>query len=391
MQTFLTFLKEEAEGTKLKHIDHAEDRPLHEGSKGFERAYGALMQAHGHIKSGTDSSALTMKYDGSPAVVFGHHPETGKFFVASKSAFNKNPKINYTHEDIEKNHGHAPGLTEKLHAALNHLKKVSPSTGVYQGDMMFSENDKQEEKRNGVSFTPNTITYTARGDDADKIKKAKVGVVVHTQYHGDDISSMSSDPHPDLHNFTSHPDVWTKPASHDTSQIHYSEPDQQEFMGHMNDAKNIHDTHGKEMYAGTQPHQGHGNHLETYINSTVREGSKPDVEGFMKHISNKYKKEIAKLKTPAAQGRKQAQLDAHIDHIKKNKEHYSNLFAMHHSLQQAKNVLVRNLEQHEGGLEHHIDGKRTGPEGFVVNSGGEPTKLVNREEFAKANLLRVRK
>ena len=202
---------------------------------------------------------------------------------------------------------------------------------------------------------------------------------------------MSSDPHPDLHNFTSHPDVWTKPASHDTSQIHYSEPDQQEFMGHMNDAKNIHDTHGKEMYAGTQPHQGHGNHLETYINSTVREGSKPDVKGFMKHISGKYKKEIAKLKTPAAQGRKQAQLDAHIDHIKKNKEHYSNLFAMHHSLQQAKNVLVRNLEQHEGGLEHHIDGKRTGPEGFVVNSGGEPTKLVNREEFAKANLLRVRK
>ena len=106
MQSFKTFLKEEAEADdgKLKHIHHAEDRPLLHGSKGFDHTYNALNQAHEHIKSGGHSSALTMKYDGSPAVVFGHHPETGKFFVASKSAFNKNPKINYTHKDILKNH-----------------------------------------------------------------------------------------------------------------------------------------------------------------------------------------------------------------------------------------------------------------------------------------------
>jgi hypothetical protein len=64
---------------------------------------------------------------------------------------------------------------------------------------------------------------------------------------------------------------------------------------------------------------------------------------------------------------------------------------MHHHLQQAKNVLVKNLEKNTGGLEHHIDGKPTGPEGFVVNYSGEPTKLVNRAEFAKQNLLKVRK
>ena len=68
-----------------------------------------------------------------------------------------------------------------------------------------------------------------------------------------------------------------------------------------------------------------------------------------------------------------------------------NLATGHHHLQSAKNVLVSTLNQHEGGLEHHIDGKRTGPEGFVVNHSGEPTKLVNRAEFAKANLLKVRK
>ncbi len=31
--------------------------------------------------------------------------------------------------------------------------------------------------------------------------------------------------------------------------------------------------------------------------------------------------------------------------------------------------MVSTLEQHQGGLEHHIDNKPTGPEGFVVNHG----------------------
>jgi hypothetical protein len=121
MLTFKRFLaeatksdsEESEEGQKLKHITHAEDRPLQKGSEGFTHAVEALKQAHNHIKSGGHSSALSMKYDGSPSLVFGHHPETGKFFVASKSAFNKTPKINYTHNDIVKNHGHAPGLMDK--------------------------------------------------------------------------------------------------------------------------------------------------------------------------------------------------------------------------------------------------------------------------------------
>jgi hypothetical protein len=391
MRSFITFLKEEAEeGEKLKHIHHAEDRPLMHGSEGFTHAFGALNQAHEHIKSGGNSSHLTTKYDGSPAVVFGHHPETGKFFVASKSAFNKNPKINYNHDDIKKNHGHAPGLVEKLHSALNHLKKVAPKSGVYQGDLMYSEGDKKDTKK-GVSFTPNTITYTAKGDEADKIRKSKIGIVTHTQYHGKDITSMKADPHPDLHNFNHHPDVWSKSANHDTRQVHYSEKDQEEFLTHMNAAKAIHDKNKSKMYKAIEPHSGDGGHLATYINHTVRTGEKPTPEGLQKHIEGKYKKQIEKLKTPAGQARKEAEMNSHLTHIDNNIEHYKNALDMHHHLQSAKNVLVRTLNQHEGGLEHHIDGKRTDPEGFVVHHSGEPTKLVNRKEFAKANLLKVRK
>ena len=391
MQSFKSYLVEDAvEGEKLKHITHAEDRPLQKGAEGFQHAYNALNQAHEHIKSGGNSSALTMKYDGSPSLVFGHNPENGKFFVASKSAFNKTPKLNYTHNDILKNHGHAPGLMAKLHDSLNHLKKIAPKTGVYQGDLMFSGDDKKETKH-GVSFTPNTITYTAKGEQADKIRKAKLGLIIHQQYHGKDIASMKADPHPDLHNFSHHPDVWHKSANMDTRQVHYSDKDQEQYNKHMAAAKKIHDESGKDMYRGVTPHSGAGGHLEQYINNTVRTDEKPSSEGLSSFIQTKIKKEASKLKTPAAQGRKEAEINAHIKHIKDNKKHYDNLLKMHEHLQKAKDTLVDVLNQHTGGLEHDIDGKKTDPEGFVVNHAGEPTKLVNRKEFSKANLLKVRK
>jgi len=391
MLSFIKFLGEETKGAKLKHITHAEERPLQKGDEGITHAIGALDQAHNQMKSGGHSSALTMKYDGSPSIVFGHHPQTGKFFVASKSAFNKTPKLNYTENDIDKHHGHAPGLVSKLKDALHHLPKVAPKKGVYQGDLMFSGDDKKETKH-GVSFTPNTITYSAKGEMGDKIRKAKLGVIVHTQYHGNDITSMSADSHPDIHQFKQHDDVWHQSAEHDTSKINYPEKDQQEYQSHIDAAKKIHDgKHGDTMYSVTEPHQGESGHLETYINHTVRTDEKPTAKGLIKHIEGKYKKAAIKLKTPAAQGRKTAEAQQHTDYIKYHSEHYDNLLKMHNHLQQAKDILVKNLEKHTGGLEHHIDNKPTGPEGFVVNHGGEPTKLVNRKEFAKANLLKVRK
>ena len=400
MLTLREFLLEAAEDDgKLKHIHHAEDRPLLHGHEGFEHAYGSLMKAHEHMKAKQKSSNLTMKYDGSPAVVFGHHPKTGKFFVASKSAFNKNPKINYTHQDIEKHHGHAPGLTAKLHAAMRELPKVAPKHGVYQGDLMYHQKKEDKEtlhedlkyhKAGHVSFTPNTITYTAKGDTAEKVKKSKLGVVVHTKYHGDDLTSMKAHHDVDHENFKQHPDVYHHTAEHDTSKVHYGEKGQAEFHKHMAAAKAIHDTHGSKMYHATEKHQGDGGHLATYINHTVRHDEVPHVEGLKKHIQAHYDKAASKVSTEKSKSAKQAEAAEHIKHIEKNKEHYQNLLSMHHHLQQAKNVLVKHLEKHEGEYEHHIAGKKSKPEGFVVHHEGQPTKLVNRAEFAKQNLLKVR-
>jgi nicotinamide mononucleotide adenylyltransferase len=83
-----------------------------------------------------------------------------------------------------------------------------------------------------------------------------------------------------------------------------------------------------------------------------------------------------------------------LAHIDKNKEHYDNLLKMHGHLANAKNELVNSLESNEGGYEHSIGGVASKPEGFVYNHTHngvtEPTKLVNRAEFARQNLLKSR-
>ena len=54
------------------------------------------------FKGGSGSKLnVTVKWDGAPAIFAGPHPETGKFFVAKKSLFNKTPKFYHTDEEID--------------------------------------------------------------------------------------------------------------------------------------------------------------------------------------------------------------------------------------------------------------------------------------------------
>ena len=397
MLGFKDFLTEAApteEGAKLKHITHAEDRPLFHGADGFNHAYDALHGAHYHTAQGHQSNKLTMKYDGSPSIVYGHHPETGKFFVASKSAFNKNPKLNYTPEDIEKNHGHAPGLVEKLKAGLQHLPKIAPKQGVYQGDVMYTANDL---KKTGdkTSFTPNTITYTASADKAKSINKSKIGVVTHTKYEGTNLSNMRATGNVSEEEFGNHQDMYHHTASYDSSGAQYSAQSQQKVLGELSKAKQIHERHGAKMYKAIHPeHSGESGHLATYINQTVRTGETPSSDGFKEHVSGQLKKKFDKIKTPAKKQEIMDDAGAQLAHIDKNKEHYDNLLKMHGHLANAKNELVSSLESNEGGYEHSIGGVASKPEGFVYNHTHngvtEPTKLVNRAEFARQNLLKSR-
>ena len=92
-------------------------------------------------------SDLSVKIDGAPAIVWGTNPATGKFFVGTKSVFNKKLiKINETHDDIDRNHSGV--VANILHHCFDYLPDFD---GVVQGDFIGFGGDD--------TFCPNTITY----------------------------------------------------------------------------------------------------------------------------------------------------------------------------------------------------------------------------------------
>jgi hypothetical protein len=387
MMGFKSFLieEEEKEGKKLKHLTHLEDMGIYHGHEGVAAADSILRDTEKHIEgNGSGKTNITTKYDGAPSIVYGHHPETGKFFVASKSAFNKNPKLNYTPEDIERNHGHAPGLVEKLKAALEHLPKVAPKNGVYQGDLMYTKPDVRKE--NGkYKFKPNTIDYSTDENSAEgkRIKAAKLGLVTHTKYKGKTLADMEATPNVDTENFKQHPDVHQINPKVDTSKAHYTPEMKMEFRNHMENARRA---YGEMEHDYPEAIAGNEKWIEAHINDQVRKGGKPSVKGFLDYMKARKDKEVAALKSPAGKEKKAREHQDNIDHLEANKEHLEKLFKLHGHLQDAKNVLVRALNS-SGDYDHEIAGKPTGPEGFVANRGEHSSKLVDRDEFSKLNLL----
>ena len=77
---FTEFLIEQADEDKLKHLEHVEDHVIHAGKKGFGHAFHTINDVHKKLadKGGKDTD-VTMKYDGSPAVIFGEHPKQRSF------------------------------------------------------------------------------------------------------------------------------------------------------------------------------------------------------------------------------------------------------------------------------------------------------------------------
>ena len=389
-------LLEAASEEKLKHLEHAEDHIMNAGMEGFAHAYHNLEDTHDQLQGKKNKTTIMTKYDGSPSIVFGHHPETGRFFVATKSAFNVNPKLNYTPSDIDRNHGDSPGLASKLKHALLHLPKVMPDRGVYQGDLMHSGTKSKDNPEGDIvnkggkyHFKPNLITYSTSHSSAEgkKIAKSKLGIVVHTAYTGTNFADLKADYSPDLTHFTQHPDVHLIDNRNDVPSARLTHDQSQTYQHHLDQAKQLFTSTPKQAYGVMSgANEEHSGHLKTYINKTVRESSKPSVSGYLEHLKDIHTKAIAKVKTQKAVQQKMDTMNSHIEHVNKNKDHFDAILQMHHHLQAAKDQLVHALSANPK-FEHSINGVTSKPEGYVVVRGNRPTKLVDRAEFSRQNFL----
>ena len=119
MIAFKAFLTEQ----KNTHMTHIEDLVLDGGVTGARQAIVALQSLRDMLAGHSANSArvgLTVKWDGAPAVFAGTDPTDGKFFVAKKGIFNKNPKVYKSHKDIEADTD--GDLQTKLKIAFDNLK-----------------------------------------------------------------------------------------------------------------------------------------------------------------------------------------------------------------------------------------------------------------------------
>ena len=396
MKSFKELINED----KNTHMEHLEDEIINNGVKGATTAIQFLNSLKDMLAGGKSKTNVTVKWDGAPAIFAGINPENGKFFVATKSLFNKVPKINYTVADIDANHG-SEGPSDKLKVALKTLPDLGMK-GIYQGDIMFSKGDLKKQTIDDVSmltFGPNTITYAVPEDSdlASTIRKASLGVVWHTKYTGKSIDSLKASFGVDANIFKKSKRVWFDDAYLDTANaVTFSPADVNKLEKKINQIAGAAGKAGKFLneLGKDKTKWGLAPLMKVFFNTKVRAGSKiADTKNLVKEFEQYYTDRLStEIDTKKSDKGKKKYKDIQKDAQKVLRKFKNELYftmATYLGILDAKNMVVKQLEKIKsiGTFLKTPNGfKVTAPEGFVaINTKGGAVKLVDRLEFSHAN------
>ncbi len=378
------------EASANTHLTHLEELLITRGAQGYKLAKSFLLELIRNLKGNSNAKVNTsVKWDGAPAIFTGINPDNGKFFVGTKSVFNKEPKINYTKEDIEQNHGQAPGLAKKLLEALEYFPTLGIKN-ILQGDFMF---DKQSLKTQSIDgkkhyvFKPNTITYAVDADSelGKRIARSRIGIVFHTTYK--DLQSGASFG-ADVSGLRENPNVWYDDAffKDTTGTVLLTNDEAKQVLNKIKQADSI-KVNYDELPSAL---------LNVYVNSEIKtnrflENPEKSYEAFVEWTQGKIDKRIEKLKS--VKGKEKATLAGQQQrvNIESRKQDIINLFKVSKLFADAKMIFVNKYNSAIYTTKHFVDDgkgglKVTAPEGYVaVDRIGNGVKLVDRLEFSRAN------
>jgi len=396
MLNFTTYItEEEAAGKEAKqtHLPHSTEHALY-GHEGVGLTDSTLRSLHSYLigsRRGTPQR-VEKKIDGAPAFHIGRDND-GKIFVATKSLFNKNPKINYTEEDIQRNHGHAPGLVSALTQVLNHAHKILPTDmnpgEMYKGDFLFGGEGKPLQDEGGhLSAQPNLLKYKWAKDspEAARAANAKVGVAIHTFFNKKGEAQPISEKQ--RTKFVDHPDVFNYDPTLNVNPQNYTPEEQRAFETHMENARKSYSRIKPAVYDTLT---GHGESMTTFINSRVRGGQEGSgkVGEYLDFLNNKAKKDIDSVKTQSSKDAKSKKHAALMQQIVSNSKDTQNILDMHGHFQNAKHVLLGVMNKNSSETVELPNGDATGHEGYVVTGkSGDQSKIVDQTPggFAHSNL-----
>jgi len=386
----------EAAGRNL-HLEHLEDEILNFGIAGGRGAIEFLQSLRDMFKGGQGSKLnVTVKWDGAPALFCGPHPETGKFFVAKKSLFNKTPKFYHTNDEIDVDL--TGELAKKFKVALAEFPKLG-MTEILQGDLMFTDDTSTMdiEGTKHITFQPNTILYAVETDSqiGRDIQKAKIGIVWHTTYKGNSIDTLSASFGAKIPGRSS--TVWQDDATYrDVSgKATFTASETVKVTSLLSSAgKQFHKINSSSFnkfmtWQDTLGTSAVGSGFKTYLNTYTRAGmklpkGKQAVKGYQLHFTKWWKKNKSDNDVQNSKLRENLRI------INGSTKTLENVVDFMRFLIEAKLMIIKKMDSAKGlaktfvKTDHGL--KVVAPEGYVaIDKMGGAVKIVDKMEFSFNN------
>ena len=383
---------------KNTHMTHIEDKVIYGGVDGTRQAILALRSMRDML-GGVKDGNVSVKWDGAPAVFAGTDPRDGRFFVAKKGIFNKEPKVYKSDADVDADT--SGSLNTKLKLALRYLPEIGIK-GVIQGDFLYGPGDVKTSKIKGqsyVTFHPNTIVYAipANTEMAKEIKSAKIGIVWHTTYKGRSFETMKASYGVEVSKLKKSKNVWSQDAMlRDMTRFTMTKKDTEEVNALLSTAGKIFNQIAGSTLRDLEKNDTLSKLIEQFNNTYVRKGevignTRLHTNNLIKYISTKYKKEIDARKSEKGKATAQKRLDDILAFFSvQNKKSLEKMFELQKVIVLAKLKLINILNKLNNAqtfLKTKKGYRVTGQEGYVAidKLGGDAVKIVDRLEFSYAN------
>ncbi len=385
-------IEENAKG----HLTHLEELLLTKGERGYDEARTYILDLLGMLQGKHKRKIkMSVKWDGAPFIMAGKHPQNGQHFVATKSAFNKEPLLNFTETDIINNHGDKPELANKLKKALKFTKQMGIK-GLIGGDIMYTSpseiGNAVYDDEEFISFQPNTTVYAVDKDSelAKEISNSVMGVVWHSAYSEIDDSTKRALSNSEFKQLKKVPGVWMDDAefTDSTGKVDIDKDEAKQVKNLIKTADGIKVKFG--------PLTKFLPLVNIYLNTEIRKGAFiEDPEGSFKNfyqwLSNRNETAIKKLVAKKRIEEKTNASKEQLAELKSLSGDMIKLFKKSKLLQQAKQIFINKYNNAVYNTRHFFDNgdgtlRPSNPEGYVaINNDGDLVKFVDRLEFSRAN------
>ena len=242
---------------------------------------------------------------------------------------------------------------------------------------------------------PNTIAYyvPAESDLGTEISSAKMGIVVHTEYHGGpELYAMTASFGVDVAAFKNSKDVWLTGAlfSDDSGKGNLTADETAALNSAISDAKSLLSSTATQTFEALSSSKMNAM-VHKFNNSIVKIGSavepKVQTDKFIEWIGMELDKNAATLKSGA--GKEKAEENKRNMMSMIDKSELTKVFALQQAIVRGKSIVIKKLNDMQtiSTLVQTKDGyKVTGHEGFVGLSGDiAGVKLVDRLVFSHLN------